>query len=356
MDGFCELCGRRPSTVERLRQRGIARCEDCGAYLCPDCRHSHYPALAPTAATASQLKGGIAAVGLVAAGAVVGILTLLATLSAYPILFGPAASGGVLSAVETPASSAGGVGSLPSSSAIAVAASTTPPSSSPAALASPAVGSSPAATKPAPGATGRVDSAAGKPVIRTWTGSYGEARVQVILPVRNEGPGWFQLPRSRSRYRILDSRGRDVAGGVFTAAMPEFIGPGETAYLVDTLSATFVDPREFRTAEATVDAIAAAKPDLTLSVGEIELSKGPGGGLRAMGVVRNDGGTTARSVVAGVVVIGPPDGQAIAAVFDLTDVGDLEPGDAVAFDTEYPGAAPVEVNPLEIIGYAFVPS
>jgi hypothetical protein len=146
-----------------------------------------------------------------------------------------------------------------------------------------------------------------------------------------------------------------VAEGVFTAAMPEVIGPGETAYLVDTLSATFVDPREFRTAEATVDAIAAAKPDLTLSVGEIELSKGPGGGLRATGVVRNDGVTGARSVVAGVVAIGP-DGQAIGAVFDLTDVGNLEPGEAVAFDTEYPGAAPVEGNPPEIIGYAFVPS
>jgi hypothetical protein len=353
MDGFCELCGRRPSTVERLRQRGIARCEDCGDYLCPDCRISHQPAVVPTAATARQLKGGIVAIG--AAVAVVGTLTLLATLFAYPILFSPAASGGVLSAVETPGSTARGVGAVPSSSAIAVVATPTPPSSSPAALASPAVASSPAAASQAPGATGRVDSAAGRPVIRTWTGPYGVARVQVILPVRNTGPGWLLLPRSRSSYRILDSRGRDVAGGVFTAAMPEFIGPGETAYLVDTLSATFVDPREFRTAEATVDAIAAAKPDLTLSVGEIKLSKGPGGGLRAIGVVRNDGGTTARSVVAGVIAIGP-DGQAIGAVFDLTDVGDLGPGEAVTFDTEYPGAAPVDANPLEILGYAFVPS
>ena len=354
MDGFCELCGRRPSTVERLRQRGIARCEDCGAYLCPDCRISHQPAVAPTAATARQRKDGVA-IGLAAAVAVVGTLTLLATLFAYPILFSPAASGGVLSAVGTPGSPGGGVAAVPSSSAVAVAATPTPTSSSPAALASPAVASSPATASQAPGATGRVESTAGRPVIRTWTGSYGEARVQVILPVRNTGPGWLQLPRSRSLYRILDSQGRDVAGGVFTAAMPEFIGPGDTAYLVDTLSATFVDPRQFRTAEATVDAIAAAKPDLTLSVGEIELSKGPGGGLRAIGVVRNDGGTTARSVVAGVVAVGP-DGQAIGAVFDLTDVGDLEPGEAVAFDTEYPGAAPVEGNPLEIIGYAFVPS
>ena len=227
MDGFCELCGRRPSTVERLRQRGIARCEDCGAYLCPDCRISHQPAVAPTAATARQRKDGVA-IGLAAAVAVVGTLTLLATLFAYPILFSPAASGGVLSAVGTPGSTGGGVGAVPSSSAVAVAATPTPTSSSPAALASPAVASSPATASQAPGATGRVESTAGRPVIRTWTGSYGEVRVQVILPVRNTGPGWLQLPRSRSLYRILDSQGRDVAGGVFTAAMPEFIGPGGT--------------------------------------------------------------------------------------------------------------------------------
>jgi hypothetical protein len=354
MDGFCELCGRRPSRVERFQQQGIARCQDCGAYLCPDCWISHQSAIAPTAATARQRKGGVA-IGLAAAVAVVGTLTVLATLFAYPILFSPAASGGVLSAVETSGSTGGGVGAVPSSSAIAVAVMPTPPSSSPGALASPGVASSPAAASQAPGATGGVDYAAGRPVIRTWIGSYGEARVQVILPVRNTGPGWLQLPRSRSLYRILNSQGRDVAGGVFTAAMPEFIGPGDTAYLVDTLSATFVDTRQFRTAEATVDANEAAKPDLTLSVGEVELSKGPGGGLRAIGVVRNDGESTARSVVAGVIAIGP-DGQAIGAVFDLTDVGDLEPGEAVAFDTEYPGAAPVEGTPLEIIGYAFVPS
>lgn len=343
MDGFCELCGRRPSTVERLRQRGIALCEDCGAHLCPDCRHSYHPAVAPTAAIARQLKGGIAAVGLVSAVALVGTLALLATLSAYPILFGRAASGGVLNAEGTPASTAAGVGPAPSS-AIGVEASTTPPASSPAATPGPTVG-----------ATAGVQPEVGKPVIRTWTGQYGEARVQIILPVRNAGQGWLQLPRSRSTYRILDSRGMEVAGGVFTAAMPEFFRPGETGYLVDTLSATFVDPREFRSAEATLDAIAAAKPDLALSVGEIELSKGPGGGLRAIGVVRNDGETTARSVVAGVVAIGP-DGQAIGAVFDLSDVGDLEPGEAVAFDTEYPGAPPVDGNLLKIIGYAFVPS
>jgi hypothetical protein len=351
MDGYCELCGRRPSTIERLRQRGIALCEGCGAHLCPDCRHYYHLAVAPTA---RQVNGRIATVGLVSAAAVVGAFALLATLSAYPILFGPAA-GGVLNAEATPVSTAGGKGPAPSSSVIGVAASTTRPSSSAAALVSPAVGSSPAAASLAPGATGGVEPAAGKPVIRTWTGPYGESRVQVILPVRNAGLSWFQLPRSRSTYRILDPRGREVAGGVFTAAMPEFIGPGETSYLVDTLSATFVEPREFRSAEATVDAVAAAKPDLTLSVGEIELFKGPGGGLRAIGVVRNDGGTTARSVVAGVVVIGL-DGQAIGAVFDLTDVGDLEPGEAVAFDTEYPGAPPVDGNPLEIIGFAFVPS
>jgi hypothetical protein len=145
----------------------------------------------------------------------------------------------------------------------------------------------------------------------------------------------------------------EVARGVFTAALPEYIGPGDTGYLVDTLSVAFANAEEYRSAETTVGAVPVSKPDIALSVGGVELSRGLDGGLRATGSVRNEGPTTARSVVAGVVVVGE-NGVAEGAVLDLTDIGDLEPGMTLEFDTEYPGAPPITGrSPGEVLGFAY---
>jgi hypothetical protein len=342
MDGFCEQCGRRPTVADRALQRGIALCADCGEYLCPDCRHrapAPPAAPAPTLAARRRIDGGLAGLGPFIAVGLIGALALLAT--QLPTLLGTPGSGGVLDAVQTPGSSQAGVDTTPAPSPAASGGQVAPASPGPTPSASQNVALGPG--KPEPD----------EPVIRTWTGRFGETRVQIILPVRNTGGGWLQLPRSRSTYLINNSEGLEVATGVFTAALPEFVGPGDTAYLVDTLSVAFADPREFRSATTSVDAVEVAQPDTVLSVDGIELSKGPDGGLRATGAVHNEGGTTARSVVAGVVAIGE-DGQAVGALFDLTDVGDLEPGATVEFDTEYPGAPPIDGSaPGEVIGYAY---
>jgi hypothetical protein len=201
--------------------------------------------------------------------------------------------------------------------------------------------------------TGIDEASPGNPVVLTWTGSFGEARLQIILPVRNLGADWLRLPRSQSTYRILDKDRRDLAGGVFTAALPEIIGPGETAYLVDTLSSSFVDPSRVSAADANVHADAADPPGTLLSVAEVALSTGSSGGLKASGQVRNDGAVPARSVIAGVVALDQA-GRPIGAVYDLTDVAQIEPGATLDFETEYPGAPPIRDPAVgSAIGFAF---
>ena len=193
----------------------------------------------------------------------------------------------------------------------------------------------------------------GQAAIRTWRGAFGELRLQVIVRVRNGGSAWMRLTRSASSYDVYDRAHRTVASGIFTIALPEVIGPGETAYLVDTLSLAFGKPSDFATSKAVVTAALAEPPSVRLSVTSVAISTGADRALRAVGEVRNDGDVTARSIIAGVVVL-DGGGRPLAAVYDLSDTGELKPGATIRFDTEYPGAPPVAVESgARAVGYGF---
>jgi hypothetical protein len=193
----------------------------------------------------------------------------------------------------------------------------------------------------------------GRAELRAWRGSLGELRLQVIVAVRNTGSGWRRLTRSMSRYEVYDQSHRQVAGGLFTAALPEVIGPGGTAYLVDTLSLAFGKPTDFVSSRTTVSAATAAQPTDRLTVSSISISTGADQSLRATGEIRNDGDVPARSIVAGVIVL-DQGGRPLAAVYDLSDAGDLAPGATAGFDTEYPGAPSVpDGATAQVIGYGF---
>jgi hypothetical protein len=191
------------------------------------------------------------------------------------------------------------------------------------------------------------------PAILSWTGPFGESRVQVIVPVRNAGAGWVRLPRAASTYRLLDRTRHELDGGVFTATLPELLGPGETGYLIDTLSASFSDPNAIGTTTVSLGSAAAEGPASSLAVLDIEMSTGPGGGLRVVGQVRNDGKEPVTTALVGVVVL-DGDRRPAGAVYDLTDVTDLAPGAVAAFDTEYPGAPPLgDTGEYTAVGFAF---
>ena len=286
-------------------------------------------------------------------------MTAFATIGGVVIANGqPGPTGQVLGARQA----GPGDGSPAQSRAVARAPATpaTTEAISPAAhtAAAPSPTAAPAAASAPPGTPAATSGAQGILVAqtsqRTWRGSLGELRLQVIATVRNTGSTWIRLTRSASSYSVLNRSHRTVAGGVFTAALPELIAPGETGYLVDTLSLAFGNPRDFATSRAHVKASPAAAPQVQLSVPSVSISIGAGRGLRAVGEVRNDGGVTARSVVTGVVVLDSA-GRTLAAVYDLTDTPQLDPGASNQFDTEYPGAPPVgREEAAELIGFAFI--
>ena len=173
------------------------------------------------------------------------------------------------------------------------------------------------------------------------------------MPVRNVGSGWIQLPRSNSTYRVVDERGREIASGVFTASLPLTLGPTQVGYLVDTVSVAFIAPGGTPSVKAEVEVIATKRPTTKLSVADLAASMGDSGGLRVTGRVRNDGSRPTTWVIAGAVLLGK-NGSPLAAVYDPSDVGRLDPGAALPFDTEYPGAPPRPAGAgTTLVGIAF---
>ena len=187
----------------------------------------------------------------------------------------------------------------------------------------------------------------------TWRGSLGETRLEVIVPVRNVGSGWIELPRSNSTYRVVDQTGREIASGVFTASLPASLGPTQVGYLVDTVSVAFIAPAGTLSVTAHVGVTATNRPTTELSVANLAASMGDSGGLRVTGRVRNDGSRPTTWVIAGAILLGQ-NGRPLAAVYDPSDLGMLEPGAALAFDTEYPGAPPPPNSAgTTLVGIAF---
>jgi hypothetical protein len=192
----------------------------------------------------------------------------------------------------------------------------------------------------------------GNGTVTTWTGPYQETRMQVVVPITNEGTDWVALPRSASRYRVLDGGGRELASGLFTIALPGTIGPKETAYLVETVSAVFVAGKGTPTVKADVAAVPATKPAASLRVTDVAATTGPDGGLRVTGVVHNDGQATTGWLVAGGVLVDAK-GQPLGAAYDPGRVGPLDPGATATFDTGYPGAPPPGDAGTKLVGVAF---
>ena len=353
MKGFCEFCGRYPGPLERVRGRGLTR-QEGGLYLCPDCQGLQRApgfSLGAVSRSFSELtRRGSAPVAVV--------IIAMAILVGVPLsvaMFAPGGNGGVQGVAQR------GPSPLPSEASTPAVAHSAHPSG-PGGAAAPSSRVLPASAMPSPTATDEPaasrDQATpafslGEAAVRTWQGPYGETRLQVIVPVRNDDARWLALPRSTSTYRIVDQEGRGVASGVFTAALPATVGPGETGYLVDTVSVTFVDPTDDQSVEADVRAMQTDAPVASISVSELSAATSPAGGLRVTGQVRNDGTTATQWIMVGAVALAQ-DGTPLGAVYDPTDIGRLEPGEVLAFDTEYPGAPPPSAGvAADLIGMAF---
>jgi hypothetical protein len=353
--GFCESCGRN---VALEPDGGELRQVPTGEFVCPACYALRADGAASRGGIASAataiarsfrqlptqrpILGPSLAIGAIVVGVGVAIVSQLGQAPSATV-----GDGAVLGIAHAGAPSPAG----PSSVAIA-----------PTAVASAAAASSAAPPTPAassmsvgPAKTGSgvdVPVSVGPGSVITWQGLYGETRMQVIVPVRNAGPGWVALQRSSSTYRVLDATGREIGSGVFTAALPAAIGPAQTSYLVETVSAAFVVGRGVPSVEADVKAVGSDPPTVTLTVSDLNATTAADGGLRVTGKVRNDGTSSTGWVVAGAVVLDGT-GRPIGAVYDPGRIGTIETGASVAFDTAYPGAPPIKGAGTTLVGVGF---
>jgi hypothetical protein len=345
--GFCESCGKYQSP----KTGGALVASPDRRYLCPQCfdKGSTGESSFAQVRVVDGVSNGFLASDTARRGLIVVILGVLTAVAVGQTLSLRAPSeGGVLGIAQSSEPSASALASAPPVASVSPG---TDPPPSPRSV-------QPAATEPPPPEsppTGVVTDPAfqvGEATALTWRGTLDEVRLQVIVPVRNTGPGWIRIPRASSTYEVVDEQGREVASGVFTAALPAMIGPSQTGYLIDTVSVAFVAPSGEPAVTADVEAIATEPPETDLAIADLAASTGESGGLRVTGVVRNVGSRVADWVIAGAVLLGT-NGRPLAAVYDPSDVGRLEPGASLPFDTEYPGAPPAGGAGTTLVGVAF---
>jgi len=184
--------------------------------------------------------------------------------------------------------------------------------------------------------------------IRSWTDPFGEVRAQIIVSVTNGGTAAASLPRSGTAYRVMSRDGTVVALGRFAHVFPTVVGPDETAWFIDTLSATLANQSELADVEValvTGDPGPAESRAVPLSVSDLAWREGSDGGISVTGTVRNYGRETVPRAEVGVILLAD-DGSPLGVVYDVSSVRDLAPGETSAFTTAYPGTAPID--PAEV--------
>jgi hypothetical protein len=181
-------------------------------------------------------------------------------------------------------------------------------------------------------------------IVTSWVDDVGEVRAHVVATVENRGGSAARVPGSESSFLIVDADGAAVAGGLFGHAFPPVVQPGERAFLMDTLSATFADPDEIADVVVEVAFEPTADTLRAVDVADLEWTTGAGG-LVVSGDVQNAGTDEITSAAVAVVLLDARS-RVLGGVYDLTDVAGLAPGVRVRFRTAYPGLPPIE--PAEI--------
>ena len=155
----------------------------------------------------------------------------------------------------------------PSDSAPAEASSA--PEATPSPTARPTARPTPRAT-PVPVA----DLAKSQQVVYAWQNEFSNyISYQVIIELVNQGDGWAQLSAFDSDYQILDADGGLVTTGGFTYAFPEYVGPGESAYLIGDGLEEGLSVEQFQTVEADGRYDEADGPDVVFTFEDVELRK-----------------------------------------------------------------------------------
>jgi len=174
-----------------------------------------------------------------------------------------------------------------------------------------------------------------------WKAQYSSyVNYYVIAEIKNEGTMWAQLSTFDSDYTIYDGAGKVTTTGTFTYAYPDYIGPGDTGYLIEDSAEDGLAVSDFATLDVNgrygdVD----GPPDDQLVVSNATLrSSSFGGGWEATGEVTNTGTVAVDSAHAGAVYFDAAGNIIGASTTNLIE--NVEVGQTKGFRT-------IDSNPLK---------
>jgi hypothetical protein len=350
---YCETCGI-DYEVTGPGLLPFRTCAECRLLQCPTCWG---------ASNAEQCANCVGVAGAVAlieppmqsrefrlvdarSAAVLAVASVVGALAvgAAGGLFDDRPSGAVLEATGRPAETAAGVaqGSVPLSTVgpIPTPSPSPSPSSSPTPTPTPRAPSpSPPTSTPAASAvTGGATSVNRVTVLQsalvTWEDSFGEVRAQVIGEVENQGGTSIRIPSGGTGYRIIAPNGLTVASGRFAHAFPPIVAPGQSAYLIDALAATFVDRSDLASVQIDLRSEPVAESATLLTVEDLHWTVTQGR-VAVSGQVRNEGATPVGPVAVGALLRDRAD-RILCGVYSVDPVPLLGPGQSAAFSTSYP--------------------
>ena len=324
--------------------------------MCPNCWNDTAEACltcAPVAKPVVQLgarrsirPAALAGVATIAAAVVIGIVLLP---SLAPRADAPAGDVAAQTARPTgaaaPTRSVAAAPPSPGATAVPSSAATLPPA--PSATEAPS-----AVAVPTPGLAAEPAVDVSQAVAWSWTGD-GATRGHVVASVTNEGDTLVALDGAGTPYEVRDERGDIVTTGRFTYPMPTTIGPGETAWFVDTMAAIFVEPEGDWTLSVDPQLTLTAAPAARYPVSDVAWNVNSDGVLLATGRVTNDTAEAATQPIVAVILLDTR-GRPLAGLYDLNDAAMLEPGETRAFETDYPGAPPLDPALVaEVVAFAY---
>jgi hypothetical protein len=281
------------------------------------------------------------------------VVLLVALVATAPRLFrGTGSSQGAASGTAQPR--AGAAIPSPSVGPQATVVSPTPPLTGPSAT--PTAGgatSQPPGGTPSQAPTAAPGALAATATIRTWQRAPSFVELQIVATVRNDGQDRISISASRTTYEVFGNAGSTLRSGTFAYAFPASIGPGETAYLIESTEVEFVDRAAIRGVAVTPAAVAAGEQDGPLDVSGVRWRQSDDGTLSVSGTVTNPLDRRVRNGVVAIILL---DGakRVVAGVYDNTVASNLEPGAAETFATSYPGTPPISASSVRsYLAFAF---
>jgi len=155
-----------------------------------------------------------------------------------------------------------------------------------------------------------------------WINAIDDAKVQIIVQVRNTGSGWADLG-SPGDYTIYDKSDGVTVTGDFPSGYPHYLGPGATGYLLAEDGEDGGSTKDFARIEVNLDWAPADGPGPKVTLGRSQVKTGYfGDGVDVSGTIKNESEATLDLWVAAILF----DANKNPIGFNDASVDGLKPG------------------------------